>query len=178
MSGEETEGLPGEAWRGTAVIRGQSLLCSVAPDPEQCMGPWAHAWVWLPWADPSLILGRWRRRVNDAAEVFRAAFVDERTRANAATREADRLRHGVPVEGDYVCPDALRADAAETRIRRIEAFMALDGPWPTTDVLRKLADAADHMLRDHSYDVHGHELIAAARDAARGRLAFWDEKPT
>jgi hypothetical protein len=30
-----------------------------------------------------------------------------------AAREADRLRHGVPIEGDFVCPDALRADSAE-----------------------------------------------------------------
>lgn len=35
------------------------------------------------------------------------------TRAAAAERERDRWRHGVPIEGDYACPDSLRADAAE-----------------------------------------------------------------
>lgn len=28
----------------------------------------------------------------------------------AAQHEADRLRHGVPIEGDFVCPESLRAD--------------------------------------------------------------------
>jgi hypothetical protein len=39
----------------------------------------------------------------------------------ASQREADRWRHGVPIEGDYVCPDALRADAAEQRAKSLEA---------------------------------------------------------
>lgn len=38
----------------------------------------------------------------------------------AAEREADRLRHGVPVDGDFVCPDAPRADAAEARAKQAE----------------------------------------------------------
>lgn len=38
---------------------------------------------------------------------------------DAATREADRLRHDVGIEGDFVCPDALRADAAEAALRAI-----------------------------------------------------------
>ncbi len=40
-------------------------------------------------------------------------------------------------------------------------------PWPLRDVLTKLADAADILLRDHDYDGHGHEEIAVCRDRAR-----------
>lgn len=32
---------------------------------------------------------------------------------DAALRELERWRHGEQVEGDYVCPDSLRADQAE-----------------------------------------------------------------
>lgn len=37
----------------------------------------------------------------------------------------------------------------------------------------RLADAADHLLDAHACDGHGHEEIAAARDAARKMLAEW-----
>lgn len=37
-------------------------------------------------------------------------------RAEAAEREAERLRHGVAIEGDFVCPNALRLDE-ETEAR-------------------------------------------------------------
>lgn len=38
----------------------------------------------------------------------------------AAEREADRWRHGLPVEGDYVCPTAQERDAAIARAERAE----------------------------------------------------------
>ena len=38
-----------------------------------------------------------------------------------AVEEADRLRHGVGVEGDFVCPDSLRALAAEAEVARLRA---------------------------------------------------------
>jgi hypothetical protein len=40
-----------------------------------------------------------------------------RRNLQAADREADRWRHGVPVEGDYVCPDSLRADLVADKYR-------------------------------------------------------------
>ena len=39
--------------------------------------------------------------------------------------------------------------------------------WFLTRVLRRLADAADHLLNDHSCDAHGYEGVVSARDAAR-----------
>jgi hypothetical protein len=47
----------------------------------------------------------------------------------SALREADRLRHVQAIEGDYVCPDSLRADEAEkerARARRALVFAHCD----------------------------------------------------
>jgi len=40
-------------------------------------------------------------------------------------------------------------------------------PWPTSEVLLKLAEAADILLDGKGYDGHGWELIGEARDRAR-----------
>jgi hypothetical protein len=60
--------------------------------------------------------------------------VDWRARALAAEREAERLRHGATIEGDHVCPDALRADRAEAWRARIE---------PMIEELRRALAACD-----------------------------------
>lgn len=41
-------------------------------------------------------------------------------RAETAERELERWKHNLQVEGDYVCPDSLRADAAESRVKDLE----------------------------------------------------------
>lgn len=66
--------------------------------------------------------------------------------------------------------DRAAAIALEARARLLEV-LALAEPWPTKDVLARLADAADHLLRDHGCDQHGYEGINAARDAARAIAA-------
>ena len=52
------------------------------------------------------------RRATDA-EMMLAMM---QRRAEEAEREAERLRHGVPIEGDLVCPNAMRLDV-ETEMR-------------------------------------------------------------
>ena len=42
-----------------------------------------------------------------------------------------------------------------------------DQPWPLRDIVAKLADAAEHLLHDHSCDAHGHEEIERALKRAR-----------
>lgn len=44
-------------------------------------------------------------------------------------------------------------------------------PYPLLDVLRILADSADHLHNEHNCDAHGWEVIAEARDAAREIIA-------
>ena len=65
---------------------------------------------------------------------------------------ADHKGHGCELD-----PDLGRGDPLVDRT----------AAWPMLDVLAKLADAADILFDRHNYDGHGHEEIAAARDAAR-----------
>ena len=82
----------------------------------------------------------------------------------AAIVQAVRAR--VAEREGLVATDALHARLAalETAFR---AALALDEPYPLHDVLRILADAADHMLNVHSCDADGYETVIASRDAAR-----------
>ena len=52
-----------------------------------------------------------------------------------------------------------------------------DTPWPLRDVLAKLAEAADILLKQLDYDGLGWESIAHAREAARVLLAPARSKP-
>ena len=69
-----------------------------------------------------------RERERDEAraerDFYRTDSCQMQASRDAAIREADRWRHGVPIEGDYVCPDSLRADAAEKRAAEAEATIA------------------------------------------------------
>lgn len=49
----------------------------------------------------------------------------------------------------------------------LSALLGMGTPWPVQDVLRRLADAADHLLRAHGCDVHGYEGITIAAQEAR-----------
>jgi len=49
-----------------------------------------------------------------------------------------------------------------------------DRPWPLLEILRKLADSSDHLLRDHGCDRHGHEEVRAAVRSARGIIAAFE----
>jgi len=68
--------------------------------------------------------------------------------------------------------EALRAREAVVAVRGLE-----QGAWDLRSILVRLADAADHLLEVHSCDVHGHEGIAYARDAARKLLREVLENP-
>ncbi len=56
------------------------------------------------------------RLAEQERDALTAAMKVATERMAAAEREADRWRHGVPVEGDYVCPDSLRAEKAEAAL--------------------------------------------------------------
>lgn len=46
---------------------------------------------------------------------------------DAAEAELERWRHGVPVEGDYVCPNALRADMAAIELLHLRVAVKFAG---------------------------------------------------
>lgn len=55
---------------------------------------------------------------------------------SSSTRELERWRHGVPIEGDYVCPDSL--ELTETKRRLGEVTAARD---EACEMIQKLIDA-------------------------------------
>ncbi len=46
-------------------------------------------------------------------------------------------------------------------------IMGLDTPWPLLEVLSRLIEASDILLKERQYDGHGHEVLSAATDKAR-----------
>lgn len=64
------------------------------------------------------------------------------------------------------------ADIAFVRDQAVAAYkVEQEGAWPTYDVLRQLADAADHLLLlEHDCDRHGYENLGIARNIARARI--------
>lgn len=64
----------------------------------------------------------------------------------------------------YRAADQIR----ETRLSDLP--QSNDRPWPIRDVIAKLANAAGHLLKDHSCDGHGYEEIDHARNAAMAFL--------
>lgn len=79
-----------------------------------------------------------------------------------AAREHD-ARARAPVEAER---DQFAAALAEVMTPR-----GIYDAWSLNRVLRRLADAADHLLNDHSCDRHGYEGVVCARDAARDHAA-------
>lgn len=75
-----------------------------------------------------------------------------------ASDQSDRARHIADLRPSY----PLSIDAVGA------------GSWSLRDALSKLCEAADHLLRDHSCDVHGYEEIGAATRAGREYLVQSD----
>ena len=104
----------------------------------------------------------------------------ERELREVANLLHDELRTGG--QGGETCLSiAHRAVLAYKAMRdqrdEARAALGMDRPWPFRDVVRKLADAADHLLNHHSCDTHGWEEIATARDEARAFLSRTEPLP-
>ena len=70
----------------------------------------------------------------------------------------------------YVSDDAklvLAEELLEKAEAKLDFYLLKSRPWTVPDVLKKLADAADHLLQEHNCDCHGHEEIGVARDVAK-----------
>lgn len=74
----------------------------------------------------------------------------------------------VPPEGvDASVTDCKQCRSVPPKPRPAIAQPGNDTPYPLADVLTRLADAADHLLKAHDCDAHGYEGVGYARDAAR-----------
>lgn len=89
-----------------------------------------------------------------------AAAAEHDARVRADEHDA---RARAPVEAER---DQFAAALAEVMTPR-----GIYDAWSLNRVLRRLADAADHLLNDHSCDRHGYEGVVCARDAARDHAA-------
>ncbi len=89
---------------------------------------------------------------------------------DAALREADRLRHGQAIEGDYVCPDALRADEAERKLN-----LANGTVYQQIEALRA-RDIVESELTEQAFEF-AHKAMEAEqqRDRARQWSSLWHE---
>lgn len=134
-----------------------------------------------------------RRAKQDIAAMFAARSDAPELAALvlAMADEIEELRKGLAVEskGHAACWDALGdcvimteiestlagavrrvcrvANLQAKEIERLCVIAAEDTPFPAVDVLRKLADYADHTFDAHNCDHLGYETVMAARDAAR-----------
>lgn len=107
----------------------------------------------------------WFSRLGDAAttEVVSATanlVTDERL---AALADAGILR--APAATASPAP----AESANNDLG-YEQWSRLDN-WPVSDVLNKLVEATEHLLRDHNCDEQGHETWKYAAEAARKHVA-------
>lgn len=68
---------------------------------------------------------------------------------------------------------ALTAAVSEARMEGYRAALLTNGstPYPLLDVLRILADATDHLFREHDCDSQGWEVRKEAAGAAREIIA-------
>ena len=55
----------------------------------------------------------------------------------------------------------------EKLMEAVKALVGSNTPWPLRDVLKTLADAAEHLLKDHDCDAHGYENVDEAVKLAR-----------
>jgi hypothetical protein len=92
--------------------------------------------------------------------------------------KADRLTKEYLLQAQAM---EVERDAARAECSRLREAFGMDLPAPVHDLLDRLADAAVHLLNDHSCDQHGWEgierSVKAAREAAiRIRAALSEGK--
>ena len=101
----------------------------------------------------------------DAREDLRSDVVDSiyaddcqtRTQLDKGLEALDRLAHS-----HYAAEATIEAQRA-----LLGRLTGADQPWPLADVLRRLADAVEHMQQVHGCDRHGYEEDYACIDAGR-----------
>ncbi len=100
---------------------------------------------------------------------FSNAEKEERERRQATERELERWRHNLQIEGDYVCPDSLRANEAEARVRELEEKLAAVDVDGMAEALAGALDRCEKL-----------ESAVAAQEARLDRLQTdeWNQSAT
>ena len=82
----------------------------------------------------------------------------------------ERVR-GVAERAETVRVVTADRDVMRHELGRLQSMLALDAPYAVHDVLTRLADAAEHLHRDHDCDADGWEMTEAAAASARRIVA-------
>lgn len=140
-------------------------------------------------------------REKEAAESALAKMTAEKEAAESVLTQAIVFVQAVPSNGESIClrtcanfmaanrrDNTLSKTVVQTALNaldRLDAYRAsqptagsafgADTPWPLTDAVRRLCEATEHLIDDHSCDSHGHET---ARDAVRTARAWLASQPT
>lgn len=78
------------------------------------------------------------------------------------TATAEEIRAGL---------ERVLGESDDARRRRVLDALGMSRPWPVTDVLDKLADAAEHLMVDHDCDQLGWEMVNDCIGRGRGYAA-------
>ena len=106
-------------------------------------------------------------RITRERDTALASLASTRAELEAAARELERWRHGAPIEGDYVCPNALRADNAEAESE------AMRGVVEAAEFQRDHAAIRDnHRHGDPGASEKGEAWIRSTEDLERAVDAF------
>ncbi len=93
---------------------------------------------------------------------------DENKRLREELETCEECGKTTEIEGGHHqcwCTACVKLFAGENK--RLRGLLVGDRRFPLLICLKKLADAADHLLDDHQCDKHGYELVAAAKAEAR-----------
>jgi hypothetical protein len=92
-----------------------------------------------------------------------------RARLATVERELERWRHGVTVEGDFVCPDSLRMTALEAALRQLTDDLKQDAWWTDHPFTVRARAALAGDAPGETYTVGGADGITRTfkRDAPR-----------
>lgn len=113
-----------------------------------------------------------------SAEAERDELRTKLAESEARTMRAEDQRQIAEGRGRDVYAQLVAAEAARDEANAALATCSASSTWPPRDVVARLADAADHLLRDHDCDTHGWEEMQRCRDEARAWLASPPPKET
>lgn len=78
--------------------------------------------------------------------------------------------------GDEIYEEYLKLiDQQEILLSKLEKIQGMDQHWPLKDVLAKLIEAAEILLKEKDYDGHGWELIDTCIEKGKEYKAFLTE---
>jgi hypothetical protein len=96
---------------------------------------------------------------------LKARLVEVEKERNAAIREADRLRHGAPIEGDFVCPDSLALTELKARLESVEVVYE-------ASIAMRRSESRAALASDIIAEIEAERALTDAQVEARSQAAL------